>query len=153
QGHRHPRARTRPVASSHLPPGPAVLRRGALPVRDLLRQADERRADRRRARTPRHPTGHRGAVAVIRLVAYLAGVAAMGTIAQATVGTAFHDAVWTARERIVPGKARIVTETTTVSGETGTITNESMARIRVPGTSAPGRIVPAPQPTTTVTVS
>jgi hypothetical protein len=77
---------------------------------------------------------------VIRLVAYLVGVASMGTIAQGTVGGTLHDALWSTRERTLAGETRIVTETTTAPGETTTHTR------------APGEAAPAPTTTIFVTV-
>ena len=77
---------------------------------------------------------------MIRLVAYLVGVAAMGTIAQGTVGSALHDVLWSTRERTLAGETRIITETTTVPGETTTRTR------------APGEAPPAPTTTIFVTV-
>jgi hypothetical protein len=86
---------------------------------------------------------------VTRLVAYLVGVAAMGVIAQGTVGSTLHDVLWTARERTVPGEAQIVRETTTVTGAT-------MTRAGAPGETAPARtmttFLTVPGPTTTTTV-
>ena len=80
-------------------------------------------------------------MAVTRLVAYLVVVASMGTIAQGSVGSSLHEVLWTARERTVPGEARVSTETTTVEGVTVT-------RARPPGDT-----VPAPATTTFLTVS
>ena len=77
---------------------------------------------------------------MIRLVAYLVGVASMGTIAQGTVGSGLHDVLWSTRERTLAGETRIVTETTTAPGETTT-------RARAPGEAAP------PVPTTTIFVT
>jgi hypothetical protein len=76
---------------------------------------------------------------VIRLVAYLVGVAAMGTIAQSTVGSALHDTVWSTRERTLAGETRVVTQTSPLPGETTT------------QTGAPGQIAPAR--TTTIFVT
>jgi hypothetical protein len=77
---------------------------------------------------------------VIRLIAYLVGVASMGTIAQGTVGSGLHDVLWSTRDRTLAGETRIVTETTTVPGETTTHTR------------APGETAPAPTTTVFVTV-
>ena len=85
-----------------------------------------------------------------KLVAYLVGVAAMGAIAQGTVGSALHDVLWTTRERTVPGETRIVRETTTVAGET-------LTRTGTPGETAPARttttFLTVSGPTTTTTTS
>jgi hypothetical protein len=87
---------------------------------------------------------------VIRLVAYLVGVAAMGTIAQGTVGGALHDALWSTRVRTLAGETRVVTQTTTLPGET---TNRTGA----PGKSAPAHtttiVVTEPSRATTTTVA
>jgi hypothetical protein len=94
---------------------------------------------------------------VIRLAAYLLGVAAMGTIAQGAVGSALHDVMWATKERIVQGEARVVTETTTVeaasrgAGAPGEPAPTHVATIFV---TVPGRTttttVPGPAVTTTV---
>ena len=79
-------------------------------------------------------------MALVRLVAYLVGVASMGMIAQGTVGTSLHDAVWSTPVRAVPGALRIVTETTTAEGVTVTQTGPR------------GTTPPRPASTTVVTV-
>ena len=93
---------------------------------------------------------------MIRLVAYLVGVGAMGVIAQATVGNALHEVVWTTHERANRGETRIVTETTagqTVTIKGGTVTRPG-ARGKALTTSAPATttFVTVPGSTTTTTV-
>lgn len=82
---------------------------------------------------------------MVRLVAYLVGVGAMGVIAQATVGNALHEVVWNTHERTIKGETRIVTETG--PGQTVTIKGETVTH---PG--APGKTLTAPAATTFVTV-
>src|SRR5262245_19298563 len=92
-----------------------------------------------------------------RLIAYLVGVGAMGVIAQAAVGSALHDAVWTTQERAKRGGTRIVTATTPGLTSTLTVTGETVTRPRPPsGTvTAPGTtgFVTVAGPTRTTTVS
>jgi hypothetical protein len=80
-----------------------------------------------------------------RLIVYLVGVGAMGTIAQGVVGRSLHDVVWTTHERPIKAQTHVVTETTPV--QTVTITGETVTR---PG--APGKTLTAPVTTALVTV-
>ena len=84
---------------------------------------------------------------MIRLVAYLVGVASMGVIAQGAVGSALHDVVWNTRERTAPGGTRIVTETETVGGVT--VTRAGAHGKTTPATT---KFITVPGPTTTTTV-
>lgn len=99
---------------------------------------------------------------MIRLVAYLVGVASMGSIAQGTVGTSLHDALWRTQVRMVQGESRIVTQTTTLPGTTPRTRAADASEpvptttifVTVPGrtttTTVPGRPVPAGSTTETV---
>jgi hypothetical protein len=80
-----------------------------------------------------------------RLIVYLVGVGAMGTIAQGVVGRSLHDVVWTTHERPIKAQTHVVTETTPL--QTVTITGETVTR---PG--APGKTLTAPVTTALVTV-
>jgi len=96
-------------------------------------------------------------VAVARLIAYLVGVASMGTIAQGAVGDSLHDVVWQTHVRTVAGEERVVTETTTLSGVTVTRPGNPQGHGARPTTPKAGTTTPATRTrtrtrTTTVTV-
>ena len=96
---------------------------------------------------------------MVRLIAYLVGVASMGVIGQAVVGNALHEVVWPSREPPIRGETRVVTETapgqaSTRPATTVTVTGETVTRAGTPGETAPVRptFVTVAGPTTTVTL-